>query len=292
MNDSIKYDLKTMRLIMIIALIFTGLFFASFFDFVFEQSATTFSMILFMICGVSFIPAIIMWIYYIDGKNYIRELKRAGYEVPESKKDYGNRISNLPKEREVKLNNEGKCGYCMVMFYITAVVTLACAAAAINYCFMWYGISDSMPIVGGIVIIMFLWGMYSYRLYREADNTVYRSFFENDETRKCRKSAGHVIITVILAAGISWFACQMIFDMTEYVAKSRISYDVEDCGCYLHEMEQNSDEGRFITIEQLEEDLKATDARAELRTDESTGEKYIIYSYDWKYRKRCERKVY
>lgn len=291
MNDTIKYDLKTLRLLLISALIFTGMFIACLFDFIFENSGSTFAMIFFLICGVSFIPAIIFWLYYIDGKVYIHELKRAGYEVPENRKDYDKKISNMPKEHETELNNLGKCGYCMVMFYIAVAVTLAFAAAAVNYCFMWYGVSDTVSMVVGIVIIMFLWGLYSYRLYREADNTLYKSLFENDRTRKYRKSAGHIIITIILAGGISWFSCQTIFDMTDYVAKSRISNDMDACAEYLYDTEQASDEGECITVQEFEESLRATEARVELQTDESTGEKYIIYSYDWKYRKRCEKEL-
>ena len=63
---------------------------------------------LLLLTVVLFWPMVILWVSYIDGKLYLRNLKTAGFEVPADRRKYENKLANLPRFKELVIENTGR----------------------------------------------------------------------------------------------------------------------------------------------------------------------------------------
>ena len=97
----IKYDRRVMRIILITAVVVSvptlaGMICGVFFD----DIVSTFCDVMMVTSVITFCPMAGLWLAYLDAWLYLRELIKAGYEVPDDRRKYNCVLENLPRERE------------------------------------------------------------------------------------------------------------------------------------------------------------------------------------------------
>ena len=97
----IKYDRRVMRIILITAVVVSvptlaGMICGVFFD----DIVSTFCDVMMVTSVITFCPMVGLWLACMDAWLYLRELVKAGYEVPDDRRKYNCVLENLPRERE------------------------------------------------------------------------------------------------------------------------------------------------------------------------------------------------
>ena len=97
----IKYDRRVMRIILITAVVVSvptlvGMICGVFFD----DIVSTFCDVMMVTSVITFCPMAGLWLACLDAWLYLRELGKAGYEVPDDRRKYNCVLENLPRERE------------------------------------------------------------------------------------------------------------------------------------------------------------------------------------------------
>lgn len=175
-----------------------------------------FGVVMFIFCGINALAA----------EFFLMELKKYGYEIPYDKRVYDSRIDNLPRnhviyDQMVFVNGKR---YMPSMYLM---VTYGVIFLLLIFWNIWFHDRWSISSDSGFWILLSLldlvWLGYAIRFYIQSDNTKYRATAEIDLTRKPRISIGRGIAYIIILGAITFIVKDTIFNMTEYVYKSRVA---------------------------------------------------------------------
>ena len=155
-----------------------------------------------------------LWLAYLDAWLYLRELIKAGYEVPDDRRKYNCVLENLPREREDYCIVDGRDRDSVISACITAACALCFAVVAIKYYVGWWRWLPGVSIPGiCLCIVVVFWVAGAVVYYRQSDNRRYRGRLEPVDDRKIRTYLFKKIMTVLLAGCVS-----VIFDLAMFSA--------------------------------------------------------------------------
>lgn len=211
----IQYDRRIMRMILIAAVVVSvptlgGIIFGVFFD----DMVSTFGDVMVVISVITFCPMAGLWLACLDAWMYLRELAKAGYEVPDDRRKYGGALENLPRVREPYGIADGRDRDSVISACITATCALCFVAAVIKYYVKWWRWIPVVSIPGiCLCVVAVFWVAGTVVYYRQSDNRRYRGRFEPVDDRRVRPYLFKKIMTVLLAGLVS-----VIFDMAMFSA--------------------------------------------------------------------------
>ena len=135
----IKYDRRVMRIILITAVVVSvptlaGMICGVFFD----DIVSTFCDVMMVTSVITFYPMVGLWLACMDAWLYLRELIKAGYEVPDDRRKYNCVLENLPREREDYCIVDGRDRDSVISACITAACALCFAVVVIKYYVGWW----------------------------------------------------------------------------------------------------------------------------------------------------------
>lgn len=188
-----------------------------------------------MISVIFFWPAVILFICYIDGKLYLKTLEKAGFEVPINRKDFGNRLEDLLKLREIDPELHGRSRDSLILAGLTAVGVILVVVVAIRYLIRFQGIAEIGFMAGCIFVLALFWGIAAGHYYKQSDNTRFRNFYILDE-RRCRQTLLNGIVTILIAGVVSGMFLTLPFSMTDYVVKARRAEDINYAKSFVESM--------------------------------------------------------
>lgn len=215
----IQYDRRIMRIILIAAMVVSvptlgGIIFGVFFD----DMVSTFGDVMVVTSVITFCPMAGLWLACLDAWMYLRELAKAGYEVPDDRRKYDGALENLPRVREPYGIADGRDRDSVISAFITAVCALCFVAVAIKYYAKWWRWIPGATIPGiCLCVVAVFWVAGTVIYYRQSDNRRYRGRFEPVDDRRVRPYLFKKIMTVLLAGLIS-----VIFDMAMFSAAGYI----------------------------------------------------------------------
>lgn len=104
----------------------------------FDDIVSTFCDVMMVISVITFCPMVGLWLAYLDAWLYLRELIKAGYEVPDDRRKYNCVLENLPREREDYCIVDGRDRDSVISACITAACALCFAVVVIKYYVGWW----------------------------------------------------------------------------------------------------------------------------------------------------------
>lgn len=234
-KDTIKHDLKSMRTllkanivlsILLILMVIVGpkiiihtSFGLSILDLLLE------------IFDVLVVILFISWSIYLEGMEYLIIIKRAGYEVPEDKKKYNSKFSNLPRVSFAPEKYPSRSIGRIILAGINLVIALLYVYRAIDYFMKLSPISDDTAIYSGIVLALAcFWGVRAFLIFRQSNNRKYFDPIFNNDTcsNKTKRSRMSSILAVTLVIGILMSGAVYLFtELTGYLGRSRLALDFQ-----------------------------------------------------------------
>ena len=211
----IQYDRRIMRMILIAAVVISvptlgGMIFGVFFD----DMVSTLGDVMMVTSVITFCPMAGLWLACLDARLYLRELAKAGYEVPDDRRKYNGVLKNLPRVCEPYSITDGRDRDSVISAFITAVCALCFVAVVIKYYVKWWRLLPGVAIPGiCLCVVAVFWMVGAAVYYRQSDNRRYRGRFEPVDDRKVRPYLFKKIMTVLLAGLVS-----VIFDMAMFSA--------------------------------------------------------------------------
>ena len=157
-NGVKSYDSRVMRIILTTAVVVSvptlaGMICGVFFD----DIVSTFCDVMMVTSVITFCPMVGLWLACLDAWLYLRELGKAGYEVPDDRRKYNCVLENLPREREDYCIVDGRDRDSVILACITAACTLCFAVVVIKYYVGWWrwipGVS--IPVSTVLVTVVF-----------------------------------------------------------------------------------------------------------------------------------------
>ena len=225
----IQYDRRIMRIILIVAVVVSvptlvGMICGIFFD----DIASTFGDVMVVTSVITFCPMAGLWLACLDSWLYLRELAKAGYEVPDDRRKYNGVLENLPRRCEPYSITDGRDRESVISACITAVCALGFVAVVIKYYAKWWHwiLGVSIPGICLCVIAVF-WVAGTVVYYRQSDNRRYRGRFEPADDRKVRTYLFKKIMTVLLAGLVSVIFDMAMFSAAAYIARAQMEADVD-----------------------------------------------------------------
>ena len=297
----IKYDTRNVRRIFIAATSFTFIVALGSLAGMFSIKNTHgFEEFLVMLTVVLFWPMVILWVYYIDGKLYLHSLKTAGFEVPADRRKYENKLANLPRLKELVIENTGRNKGSLLLTFFACLGAVIFLLILTDYVWEWGFLSGIGFMIFCLALLIFFWIIGTFVYYRQSDNSKYRNFYEPEDARKVRTMPGKGMFTIIVALCVSLVLATLPFTMTEYVERTIVESDKdriyfalkrieEICAAnacspedeiFQKEFKECSD---YEDLEDLEKSLRAKNAK--LKIDLIGGKAVASYSYTWEYRK-------
>lgn len=183
---------------------------------------------LYMAIGIAcFWPMAIIWLAFFDGKLYCRDLKNAGYEIPNDRREYGNQLNNLPRTKEIQFDKEGICKDSRILSLMAGGVAIVIFLFTIKYVVQWHFIEDVAFVTTCLVVLFLLWFIGAYVYRKQSDNRNYRNFYEDEDSRKIRTGLFNGIITIIFMGGISFYLVATAYSITRYIERTRVLTDLE-----------------------------------------------------------------
>lgn len=219
----IKYDKKIMKMLIIFGTASALLVLSGIVMLALEVRAAL-GFLFFAIAPGGLVCAAI-WLYYAGGKMYFKRLKRYGYSIPESAKEYGYRLENVPREGKIteksvfsKVNVIGS--------YVSFGLSMAAIILDVAYFIRWKNIGENAYALTVVFIIpAVIWLCYALALLRQSNKEKYRDDVEIDPSRKRRESPETIFVTVIILIFASWFAFTIQETMTKYIFESMLDAD-------------------------------------------------------------------
>lgn len=258
MKSNIKYDLKTIKRLQVIVIILAVLMLAAISPMFFIKYGSVIMRryLNIYILGVAlFWPTVILGLVYLDGRIYLKNLQKAGYELPYDKRDYDGKVENLPRLFDVEVDNEGQCKDSLKLSTMAGIFTGGLLIVWMKYLYQWYIVDDSKVMLVYMSGLVLLWGIGAYTYYRQADNTKFRNLSEPEDGRKVRSSVARGIFTIVLCGIISVFLCSIPFSVTKYIAKTRALNDKENIMRFIHVLDQVCEERQLESDSPLYEQL-------------------------------------
>ena len=288
----IKYDRRVMRIILTTAVVVSvptlvGMICGVFFD----DIVSTFCDVMMVTSVITFCPMAGLWLACLDAWLYLRELGKAGYEVPDDRRTYNCVLENLPREREDYCIVDGRDRDSVISACITAACALCFAVVVIKYYVGWWRWLPGVSIPGiGLCIVAVFWVAGAVVYYRQSDNRRYRGRLEPVDDRKVRTYLFKKIMTVILAGFVSVIFDLAMFSAAGYVAKAQVEADVEKVRYEVADISDVSRDGQDgtyqpgeIDTDKLGIDFRMKDGHLEWQSEH--GQMKLTYVYTWKYGK-------
>ncbi len=229
-NESslVKYDkrqMKFLKILTIIGLVLAITGYAQLADlidinFVFGLISFLFGSGLFFFCSIEL----------IQGALYFNRLKKYGYEIPESKKDFSNRVDRLPKAmptENAKVRWNCVNIFMATLFFIGFVVCIAfniwltIFSGYMNMDLLFFGILSLCDLI---------WLILSLVIYNQANSQSYRDDMEIDEgdmIRRVRRPAEVWITSFVILLIFTMIAKSGVLSMVRYVFYARMSRDMD-----------------------------------------------------------------
>lgn len=206
----IRYDRKTSKMVFWTAVILTIIVVTScvpvLFDLVdgWDAEAAVFV----MLCGCAGIPAtVVTWLLFADSRLYLKRLHSYGYVVPETRKQTGDKLDLLQREREYTANLEGASRESVALSVICLFVA---AGTAVNVgIFFIHNIAVHKIYLFLMVVPIGLWlggaGYYWWQRRRKR----FRDDVELDDGRRVRTHLipGMVELLICLGFTVFWIVC-------------------------------------------------------------------------------------
>ena len=226
----IQYDRRIMRIILIAAVVVSvptlaGMICGVFFD----DMVSTFGDVMVVTSVITFCPMAGLWLACLDSWLYLRELAKAGYEVPDDRRKYNGVLENLPRRCEPYSITDGRDRESVISACITAACALCFVAVVIKYYVKWWRLIQGVTIPGiCLCVIAIFWVAGAVVYYRQADNRRYRGRFELEDERKVRTYLFKKIMTVLLAGLVSVIFDMAMFSAAGYIAGAQVEASVEN----------------------------------------------------------------
>lgn len=221
----IKYDLRTLKLTKIVAIVSSVMFLIGlallFWDSVMEQFGNGLLGLWLLFFEGAGLVMILCWGSYWAGRCYMKRLKSYGYELPINKKDYNNNLRNLPIVAEPEGVSLGS-KYSRAFMIVALALYVIFLGLDIYYYAKWNFMGENS--LGLFIVIMILhlfWVFFALALRKQSNKEKYRDDVEKDYSRKTRWSMEGLIVAVVIMAFISLYANICAHTMTEYIYKSQ-----------------------------------------------------------------------
>lgn len=293
----IKYDRRVMRIILTTAVVVSvptlaGMICGVFFD----DIVSTFCDVMMVTSVITFCPMAGLWLAYLDAWLYLRELIKAGYEVPDDRRKYNCVLENLPREREDYCIVDGRDRDSVISACITAACALCFAVVVIKYYVGWWRWLPGVSLPGiCLCIVAVFWVAGAVVYYRQSDNRRYRGRLEPVDDRKIRTYLFKKIMTVLLAGFVSVIFDLAMFSAAGYMAKAQVEADVEKVRyevAGISDVSRDGQDGTYqpgeIDTDKLGIDFRMKDGHLEWQSEH--GQMKLTYVYTWKYGK-TERSI-
>lgn len=178
----------------------------------------------------------------VSGIGYFNRLKAYGYEVPYNRKDYDDKLENLPRVKEI----EGKSlfsKHSIWSMYISIVAFCLFITLDALYFIKWNFVGDDVSVLTVLCGIFFLgWLIMALFFKKQSDPIKYRDDVEIDYNRKPRWGLGKAVVNMVVLGVISAIVISMAHSMTDYIFNARIASDREKayevCGAVLKSINQ------------------------------------------------------
>lgn len=181
---------------------------------------------------ITFCPMAGLWLAFLDSWLYLRELAKAGYEVPDDRRKYNGVLKNLPRRCEPYSITDGRDRESVISACITAACALCFVAVVIKYYVKWWHWIPVVTIPGVcLCVIAVFWVAGAALYYRQSDNRRYRGRFEPVDDRRVRPYLFKRIMTVLLAGLVSVIFDMAMFSAAGYIARAQVEVDVENVRC-------------------------------------------------------------
>lgn len=326
MEQKIRYDKWMVKFVFGLAITFTIIVLSSV-PFLFmtasQMPAYDWLDVYEVIAVLSFWPMVLFWLIFLDGSLYLRDLKKAGFDLPNHRRDYQNQLGNLPRSNASGLDAIERDRQNVILASLSFLGALFFGFLSSKFFLQWGFLENDSGFVGGsLVLLAFFWLIGFFTYLRRTNNLRYRNFYEPTDGRKLRKPFGQGLITIIVCFILSLILSNMPFSMTEYIAKSRLLIDEDLLRELLIQMEQFYEESGkdnfaewsdsyqklskgvsmfeadwerdllYETVFETEEGNRLEEVKAGLRMKNPSvtvkmvdGKIEAFYSYTWEYKK-------
>lgn len=256
MNVKIKYDLHTIKILKITTLI-SFFFFATAILVPNLLKGNVFAIYYFLfgfyIGGGVFIFS---FLNLISGIFYVKRLRKHGYEVPHNRKDYDNRLEQLPRQTEDMANTT--FWWCGAIGIIYMVIFLLGELWNTGYYVSWCFMKDNAVVITFFLAIFdLLWLVVGIRYWRQRNNELFRDDVEVDPARKERWPLELAIVLGLIMLVFTCVAKTSGQSMTRYIFASYVATD-HNLVCDIRETLENEllDSEDEVQTEQLRTILK------------------------------------
>lgn len=191
-----------------------------------DEGAVFLALAAYFFCDVFLITFII----YIVGKIYLIRLKNYGYEVPNDRREYDKKLTNLPKDEKVYkkiVKNQGaRNKWSVWLALIHFLVLLTCVIFNICLYIEWKFLRDVGVFITELCVLDCFWLILTIYYFRQGDNSKYRDAFELDEDKKKRVCFPYGLMLLAVVAIATIFAKMQAFNTMKYMLKTFESEDL------------------------------------------------------------------
>lgn len=180
------------------------------------------------------IAVVLLWIVYLDSVLYLKKLEKHGYQVPENKHDYDNRLDMLARIREVPNKTEGNSKESIALAMICWGIAFLTLISAPVFLYIHYEVKDVAQFcMFGFAFIALIWVLLGREYWKERSYSKYRDDVETEENvevpvRKKRVSFFSGMVCIFIILGMS-NALIMLMDMgADYVTSAREQARIEE----------------------------------------------------------------
>ncbi|MEE0036032.1 MAG: hypothetical protein UEY44_07010 [Coprococcus sp.] len=165
------------------------------------------------------------WGVYLFARLYFVRLRAYGYEIPEHKKKYGDKLSELVRIQDAETSlfaKHSKIGACIYIaifcvFMVIDTVYLFKWNFMKETCYFWYVIC---------VVLNLLWIVLAGIMRKQENKDKYRDDVEPDDGRKERWNLENIIIFAICFMAVCAIAINLAVSTTKYVFEAQIDGDM------------------------------------------------------------------
>lgn len=163
---------------------------------------------------------------------YFARLKKHGYVIPENRKDYDNRLENLPRESEESIR-EKRNSHSRLLSNISLIIFGIFLVLDIRYYVYWKCQGESAKSMFVMCLLFYMvWIFFAVFTRVQCNPEKYRDDVEIDDTRKERTNIEQGIFVYIVFFLLSLFANATANSMTNYIFQEGISEDLEQARMY------------------------------------------------------------
>lgn len=244
----IKFDGRTIKILLITTIVSTFLFLTGLFCMLAEVEVGDTVIVVIVLLGLYVGGGIFLFagLNLLIGFCYIRRLKAYGYEVPYKKEDYGNDLRNVPRVSKNSCQEAKNVG-SRVLSFIYAAVFLLVNVWNVRYIVRWHPYLGNDAVVFGVLLFLLdsFWAIAAFVFFRQADTQRYRDDVEIEDGRKERISLDKGIVDGIILLCIMMLIKSAAVGISDLMFYSRVEHDQD----YLSTIRKE------ITVAMMEEHL-------------------------------------